>query len=193
MRRSANWPVMYRLFTALSLPEVAADALAQLQSGVDGARWVAPENFHLTLQFMGETDKHGLADIHSALQGVSAPAFDLTLSGCGFFGESKPRALWVGTAANPALGHLQAKVATALGRAGFPGEKRKFSPHVTLAYLNGAAPTAVASFAASHGLFSFGPFPVGEFHLYLSHLGGEGSHYEILDSYPLTRLSAAGS
>lgn len=178
---------MHRLFTALSLPEIAADALAQLQSGVDGARWVAPENFHLTLQFIGETDRHGLADVHSALQGVTAPAFDLALSGCGFFGESKPRALWVGAAANPALAHLQAKLATALGRAGFPGEKRKFIPHVTLAYLNGAAPAAVAAFAAGHGLFSFGPFPVAEFHLFQSHLGGEGSHYEILESYLLTR------
>ena len=179
---------MLRLFTALSLPEVAADALAQLQSGVDGARWIAPDSFHLTLQFIGETDKHGLADIHSALQGASAPSFSLTLSGCGFFGESKPRALWVGAAANPALAHLQAKLVTALARAGFAGEKRKFVPHVTLAYLSGAAPAAVASFAAGHGLFSFGPFPIGEFHLYQSHLGGEGSHYEILETYYLTRV-----
>lgn len=178
---------MYRLFTALALPEIASDALAQLQSGVDGARWIASDNFHLTLQFIGEVDRHGLADVNSALQGAAAPSFDLTLSGCGFFGESKPRALWVGVAANPALNHLQAKLVTALSRAGFPGEKRKFVPHVTLAYLNGAAPAAVASFAASHGLFSFGPFPVGEFHLYQSHLGGEGSHYEILESYYLTR------
>jgi 2'-5' RNA ligase len=178
---------MFRLFTALSLPEVAGDALSQLQSGVDGARWVASQNFHLTLQFIGEADRHGLEDVHSALRGLSAPAFDLSLSGCGFFGETKPRALWVGAAANPALVHLQNKVVTALARAGFPGEKRKFVPHVTLAYLNGAAPGAVAAFAASHGLFSFGPFPVGEFHLYQSHPGGEGSHYEILESYWLTR------
>lgn len=177
---------MHRLFTAVSLPEIAADALAQLQSGVDGARWTPAENFHLSLHFIGETDRHGLADIHSALQGVSAPAFDLTLSGCGFFGESRPRALWVGTAPNTGLTRLQSKVATALGRAGFSGEKRKFVPHVTLAYLNGAAPDAAASFSASHGLFSFGPFPVGEFHLFESHLGGEGSHYEIVESYFLT-------
>jgi 2'-5' RNA ligase len=176
---------MRRLFTALSLPEIAADSLSQLQSGVEGARWTPAENFHLTLQFIGETDRHGLIDAHSALQGVIAPGFEITLSGCGYFGDARPRALWVGVAACPGLMHLQSKVATALARAGFPGEKRKFSPHVTLAYLNGAAPAAAASFSASHGLYSFGPIAVREFHLYESLLGGEGSHYEILESYSL--------
>ncbi len=177
---------MHRLFAAIALPEIASDALTQLQSGLEGARWVPMENFHLTLQFIGETDRHGLADVHSALASVSAPGFDLALSGCGYFGDVKPRAVWVGVAPNPPLAHLQAKVAGALARAGFAGEKRKFAPHVTLGYLNGAAQGAVARHCAGHNLFSFGPFPVDEFHLYESHLGGEASHYEALETYPLS-------
>lgn len=176
---------MHRLFTALALPEIARDSLSQLQSGLDGARWLGEGSFHLTLQFIGETNRHGLEDVHFALQGVSAPGFDLTLTACGYFGDLKPRAVWVGVAPNPALVHLQAKVATAISRAGFKGEKRKFVPHVTLGYLNGASPGAAASYCASHGLYSFGPFPASEFHLFESHLGGEGSHYEILESYLL--------
>lgn len=179
---------MIRLFVALSLPEIAMDALSQLQSGVDGARWVPPENFHLTLQFIGEVDRHGLADAHSALTSVFAPSFPMTLSGCGFFGDVKPRALWAGVAASPPLIHLQSKVATALARAGFSGEKRKFAPHVTLAYLNGASQVAAAAYCAGHGLFSFGPFPVADFHLFESHTGGEASHYEILETFHLERL-----
>lgn len=176
---------MHRLFTAISLPEIAEDSLSQLQSGLDGARWAPEGNFHLTLQFIGDADRHGLADVHSALRGVVAPGFDVSLSACGYFGDLKPRAVWAGVAPNPGLHHLQAKVATALARAGFKGEKRKFVPHVTLAYLNGAAPAAVAAYCASHGLYAFGPFKVFDFHLYQSHLGGEGSHYEILETYPL--------
>ncbi|MBY0421530.1 MAG: RNA 2',3'-cyclic phosphodiesterase [Parvularculaceae bacterium] len=178
---------MLRLFVALALPELAADALSQLQSGLRGARWRAEESLHLTLQFIGETDRRGLEDVHSALAVLSEPAFDLTLSGCGFFGDRRPRALWCGTAPSPPLVHLQSKVATALQRAGHGGEKRKFAPHVTLAYLDGVAPEAAAAFSASHSLFSFGPFPVDEFHLYESHLGGEAAHYEILATYPLSR------
>jgi 2'-5' RNA ligase len=176
---------MHRLFTALSLPEIAEDSLSQLQSGLDGARWTQEGGFHLTLQFIGEVDRHGLEDVDSALRRVSAPGFDVTLSACGYFGDQKPRAVWAGVAPNPGLHHLQSKVATALARAGFKGEKRKFVPHVTLAYLNGAAPGAVAAYCASHGLYSFGPFRAAEYHLYQSHLGGEGSHYEILETYTL--------
>lgn len=176
---------MHRLFVALSLPEHVVDALGSLHSGMRGARWLREENFHLTLAFIGEADRHGLHEIASALAAVSAPEFDLRLSGCGFFGDKKPRALWVGAAPNPALAHLQSKVAVALNRAGFPIEKRKFTPHVTLAYLHGVAPETAAGFCAANGLFSAGPFPVSEFHLYESHLGSEAAHYEIVASYAL--------
>lgn len=182
---------MHRLFVAVSLPEVVADALTQLQSGLRGSRWIQPDNFHLTLAFIGEADRHGLSEIASALGSISAPSFDLRLKGCGFFGDRKPRALWVGADANPQLAHLQSKVDVVLKRAGFPLEKRKFTPHVTLAYLNGAAPESVAGFCAIHGLFSVGPFPVGEFHLFESHLGSEAAHYEIVESYALEELSEA--
>lgn len=177
---------MYRLFVALSLPEIVADALAQLQSGLPGARWVPDDNFHVTLQFIGAADRHGLAEIHSSLAGIGAPQFDLKLSGCGFFGDRKPRALWVGVEPAPGLLHLQSKVSTALSRAGFPAERRKFAPHVTIAYLNGVPQPAAASFAAMHNLFSLGPLPIAEFHLYESHTGGEASHYEILETYTLS-------
>lgn len=176
---------MYRLFVALSLPELATDALGQLQTGLRGARWRAEESLHLTLHFVGEADRHGLDEIHLALSGVEAPGFDLTLSGCGFFGDRKPRALWAGAAPSPPLAHLQAKVSTALARAGFAGDKRKFVPHVTLAYLDGVTQDGAAQFCAMHGLFAFGPFPVGEFHLFESYLGGDEAHYEIVATYPL--------
>jgi 2'-5' RNA ligase len=176
---------MYRLFVALSLPETVRDAVSQLQFGLPGARWRPEDSFHITLQFIGETDRHGLAEAHSALFSISAPAFDVRLGGCGFFGERKPRALWVGVASE-GIQHLQTKVATALSRAGFRPEARKFAPHVTIAYLNGVATSQVAAFCAMHGLFSCGPVPVDAFHLYESRLGGEASHYEILESYALS-------
>ncbi|MCA8888356.1 MAG: RNA 2',3'-cyclic phosphodiesterase [Parvularculaceae bacterium] len=177
---------MYRLFVALSLPEIVCDSLTQLQSGLLGARWTPDENMHLTLAFIGETDRHGLSEIDSALQSISARGFDLRLSGCDFFGDRKPRALWVGAAANPALSHVHAKVETALRRVGLDLERRKFTPHVTIAYLKGVSQNEAASFCAMHGLFTVGPFPVDAFHLYESRLGSEGAHYEILETYSLS-------
>ncbi|MEL7485659.1 MAG: RNA 2',3'-cyclic phosphodiesterase [Pseudomonadota bacterium] len=177
---------MQRVFVALDTPEIVADALSQLQFGLDGARWRSPEGFHLTLQFIGDVDRHLIADIALALDGVSAPTFSLTLAGCGVFGDKKPRSLWAGVAANDALDALQMKVESALRRTGAPLENRKFKPHVTLAYLKGVPSAAAETFCAMHGLFKCGPFPVTAFHLYESFLGGDEAHYEHLTTYPLS-------
>jgi len=177
---------MPRLFVALDIPEIVADALSTLQYGVDGARWRPLENFHLTLGFIGETDRHGLADAHQALAGIAAPAFEMRLAGLDFFGGKNPRTLWAGVGASPGLEHLQAKIEVALRRNGFDLEKRKFVPHVTLAYLKNVSRETIMQYCAGHGLFSCGPFPVKAYHLYSSQLGGEASHYEIEVSYSLS-------
>lgn len=177
---------MHRLFVALSLPEIVADGLTQLQSGVEGARWRPVENFHLTLVFIGEADRHGLTSAVDALSAIEAPAFELRLSGVGFFGDRQPRALWAGVERSPPLEHLQSKVEQTLRRAGFNLENRKYKPHVTLAYLKNVPQPIAAKYSAMHGLFSCGPFPVEEFHLYSSRLGGSASHYEIEASYSLS-------
>ncbi len=177
---------MHRLFVALAIPEVVGDALSQLQYGLDGARWRPPENFHLTLQFIGDVDRHGLDDVADALSGIAAPAFQLTLSGVGYFGERKPRSVWTGVEPCAGLTHLQSKVETALRRYGVSLENRKFKPHVTLAYLKGVPLEATMAYCSSHSMFSCGPFPAKAFHLYASHLGGDVSHYELLESYSLS-------
>jgi 2'-5' RNA ligase len=180
--------LMHRLFVAIEIPEPAADGLLDIQAGLRGARWTASENFHLTLAFIGETDRHGFRDAATVLGTIDAPSFEMRLNGCGFFGDRKPRALWVGVDAPSALVQLQARIASALRRGGFDVEKRKFAPHVTFAWLAGAARDDVARFCAGHGLFSAGPFAVEAFHLYESRLGAEGAHYEIAQTYPLAPI-----
>ena len=177
---------MHRLFVALEIPEIVADALTVLQSGVDGARWRPAENFHLTLAFIGEADRHGFSAAIDALSAINAPPFELRLSGVGFFGDKQPRALWAGIEPSDALDHLQAKTEQALRRSGFNLEKRKFKPHVTLAYLRSVSQDAAMRYSAQHGLFSCGPFPVEAFHLYSSELGNHASVYSIEASYALS-------
>ncbi len=177
---------MPRLFVALSVPDSIADALSTLQNGVEGARWRPIENFHLTLAFIGEVDRHGMNAAVEALSHIDAPAFDMRLTGIGSFGDRKPRALWAGVENEAGLTHLQSKVEIALRRAEFDLENRKFTPHVTLAYLKGARRDDVSRYCAVNGIFSSAPFSVTEFHLFSSRLGGEASHYEIEASYSLS-------
>ena len=56
-----------RLFVAIPLPEDIGDGLSRICAGVPGAKWVAPENLHITLRFIGEVDGGAFHDIAAAL------------------------------------------------------------------------------------------------------------------------------
>lgn len=176
---------MIRLFVAIALPEHVTSQLARLQGGVPGARWTETEKMHLTVRFIGEVDGRDADAIDDALASIRAPAFTLELMGVGSFGGKSPRALWAGVRDNPALIHLQRKVESALQRVGVPDETRKFTPHVTLARLNGAPKGKIMDFLADHALFASGPFPVARFTLFSSELRPGGSLYRAEREYPL--------
>ena len=90
---------MIRLFVGLALPEDVTRRLALLGGGIPGARWMDEEQLHMTLRFIGEVDGAQFDDIRLALSAVQSPAFPLTLSGMGHFGDGrKLRALWAGVA-----------------------------------------------------------------------------------------------
>ena len=176
---------MRRIFVGLALPEDVRDRIAMIQTGLPGARWVKHESLHLTLAFIGETPEHLIEDAHSALSVIRAPCFDLRLSGVGQFGDAKPRAVWIGVEKCDALVTLQGRVETALRRAGLDISARKFMPHVTIGRLKTTPPDRVGRYIQRFGLFSAGPVPVREFHLFESHLLSDGGVYEALADYEL--------
>src|SRR5712692_8548467 len=126
---------MLRLFVGIGFPPELKLLLSLLCSGVPGAKWVDPGNFHLTLRFIGETAEDVAADIDNALSRLQARRFTLQIAGTGAFGGDKPRSLWVGVERSPDLVALRYKIEQALIRAGLPPELRKYAPHVTLARL----------------------------------------------------------
>jgi 2'-5' RNA ligase len=169
---------MIRLFVALALPAALKAQLALLAGGIPGARWVPPENYHLTLRFIGEVESWRAQEVDDALAGIRAPGFELSLRGLGTFEKGgRISALWVGAEKNEGLAFLQAKVETALQRAGFEPERRRFAPHVTLARTERAAPEKLIGFVQAHNLFRAPPVPVEHFTLYSSHLGKEQALY----------------
>lgn len=169
---------MIRLFVGLELPPSARIRLAAFRGGIPGARWVEPENFHITLRFIGEVDESQATDIDDALMALRAPSFFVELEGAGIFGQGrKARSLWVGVARNPALLHLRDKVESTLVRIGLAPDARKFSPHVTLARLKDAPASRLESFLADRALFRDGPFLVKSFVLFSSLLTQNGAHY----------------
>lgn len=177
---------MLRLFAALPLPEAVTDRLAALQRGLEG-RLVAPEAMHVTLAFFGEIDEAQAEDLHSTLSRVSAPAFALWLDGAGCFGGDRPDLIYAAIRPDPALAHLQGKVAQAGRLAGLAIPARRYVPHVTLArYAPGKLAAAQAArLVAARTAFLAGPVAVKGFVLYRSDLGRGGPRYTVLAEYPL--------
>lgn len=177
---------MLRLFVALELPQAVRDRLAMLQGGVPAARWVRPDNLHLTLRFIGEVDSGVAQDIDTALGRVHAPAFAIAIDGVGSFGTPKrPRALWAGMQPCPPLQFLHDKVDRAVVAAGLAPDDRKFRAHVTLARFKESPGPRLARWLGDNAMLRIGPIAVGHFVLYQSHLAGEGAIYQPLAHYPL--------
>ena len=167
-----------RVFVGLEIPSAIRARLAGLQAGVPGARWVRPDNLHLTLLFLGELDGAALGDLDQMLASVIAAPFDLSVSGVGQFGGRRgSRAVWAGVAPSPELEQLQARVASAVARAGIAAETRRFVPHVTLAWLRSAPDERVARFLSDNAMLQAGPWEVRRMVLYSSHAGPDGNDY----------------
>ncbi len=169
---------MRRLFVALAMPDAVRARLSEMLCGIPGARWVNPENLHLTLRFIGEVDGGAAEEIADSLSRLQAPAFDLTLEGLGHFeSRGRLRALWVGVRPEPALTALQRKVENAVVAAGLPPESRKFKPHVTLARFSGTPLIEAGRYVEANAAIRLAPFPVTEVVLFESRLGRGGPAY----------------
>jgi 2'-5' RNA ligase len=177
-----------RLFVGLDLPRELRQRVAALSGGgIQGARWVPPENYHVTLRFIGETPRHMAEEIDHALAAIKVRGFPLSLAGVGTFAKGgRGNSLWVRVERNPQLEHLQSKIETALQRCGLEPERRRFQPHLTLARLDNAANSKLASFVQAHNLFRAEPMPVEHFTLFSSLLGKDKPVYTAEVEYALT-------
>jgi 2'-5' RNA ligase len=169
---------MIRLFVALALPALVKTQLSALAGGIPGARWVPPENYHLTLRFIGEIESWRAEEVDTALAAIRAPRFDLALAGVGTFEKGgRIQSLYVPAERSEGLSRLQAKVETALQRIGLEPERRRFTPHVTLARTDKADTFKLVSFVQTHALLRLPPVAVEHFTLFSSRLGKEAAHY----------------
>lgn len=131
-----------RTFVCVSPDAVCVAALSTYMSelracaGYEDYKWVAPENAHITLRFLGETEPAAAQKMDSNLARLGGiRPFEIRVAGAGGFPDlAFPRAIWLGVRVGaPALEKLALKVEQAAKSAGFPPEKRRFKAHLTLA------------------------------------------------------------
>ena len=184
-----------RLFVALEIPSAVRNHLAALigelrkaeaDASKDRARWVRPENLHVTLKFIGHVDGGNADSIRAVLGQVRSDSpVTIEFRGLGFFpGEKRPRVLWVGTINSPNLPGLASDIDKRLEPLGVPRETREFTPHLTLARFDPPGISEKLRAEVQRNLnLELGTLRSSEFHLFESKTKPSGAEYTILQSF----------
>jgi RNA 2',3'-cyclic 3'-phosphodiesterase len=179
---------MTRLFSAIRVPAPVEDWLSDLEQEMPGATWIDPDDYHLTVRFFGDVDRHVRADLVAGLEATFLPAFRIQIKGLAVFGGDRPRALVADIEPSAALTELHRAHERIAQSAGLEPEHRKFSPHITLARLNGTLPETVARFIQSLTPASLPSFAAEEVELMSARPGSGGGPYIMEEAF---RLSGA--
>jgi 2'-5' RNA ligase len=176
---------MPRLFTALEIPADVKAAISSVRGGLPRARWIDPENYHVTLRFIGDVDDTIAQEAAFILRHVRREAFEIKLDTLSSFGGHRPRAIVALVTQTPALMEMQAEHERLLRRIGLEPEGRKYTPHVTVARLRDTSSYQVADYLSARGHFRVPLFEVPRFVLYSSRDSVGGGPYVVEADYPL--------
>lgn len=172
-------PLPVRLFLALDLPDSLRDALAALRSEIPGARWVPPENLHVTLHFLGDAAPDRATALAADVQTLAFSPVPLVPDGLDVFPNlRRPNVLVVRLETNAAFSALHAEAAALVRRHGFVPEARPFRPHATVARLKRPDLAALRAFAESP--VSLPSATATRVTLYESRLTARGAQYQRL-------------
>ncbi|MBI3581264.1 MAG: RNA 2',3'-cyclic phosphodiesterase [Nitrospinae bacterium] len=192
MNKEKLGPHGLRLFVAVDVDEKCREAVARLVGALKtcgaGVKWVAADNLHYTLKFLGETELDP-GKIAGALKTVRPGKFDLELRGVGCFPNAKaPRVVYVGAGAGgESLKLLAEAVETSLEPLGFEREKRGFTSHLTIGRVKipGKVSLKLAEKMNGQEGAIFGKFSVDRFFLMKSDLRSGGPVYSRMAEFQL--------
>ncbi|MEM9207248.1 MAG: RNA 2',3'-cyclic phosphodiesterase [Pseudomonadota bacterium] len=176
---------MPRLFVGFPVADQTVEAIVGLQSGLENARWVAPNDFHVTLRFIGNVDGDVAADIDEALAEITASPVSIQPSGLGAFGKDKPRSVHAMVAHDPALMTLRSRIERAIQESGLAPERRKFQPHITVARLGRTPAPSVTEWLSDRGGDALPGYTAHTIALYSANSSRGGGPYRIEATVPL--------
>lgn len=138
---------MKRLFIAIPVSERSKE---QIISGLLSnnyvktlpVRWSKPQNLHLTLQFLGETEEKRISELRQIINRIQPPQCheELLFSNIGAFPDTEaPKVVWLGINKNEYLLELQQYISDELIKNRFSFDRKKFRAHLTLGRVKGMA------------------------------------------------------
>jgi RNA 2',3'-cyclic 3'-phosphodiesterase len=191
---------LIRTFIAIELEKMQHRALRDVQTrlirerAAREVRWVAPDNIHLTLKFLGDVDAALMPTLQQTVADACAGTapFTLSITGAGAFPNTRrPNVVWVGVGgAVERAAELAQKIDEACAALGFAREERPFSPHLTLGRVKRDARPSdrqfIGEMIANAQIGNLGELPVERVSVMKSELHPGGSAYTRLAEIRLT-------
>jgi 2'-5' RNA ligase len=182
-----------RIFVAIVIPQSVRRALLRIvepkMKEFPFLKWVEPENWHITLRFLGETDEPMVEKVKRSLKnGVSSyRPFEVEFGEFGTFPpRGKLRVFWLGLRrGGEEMIKLAGIIEEKMVSLGFPREERGFTPHMTLARARRGERRQVSLEDIGLKETKLPPFWVREVVLMESKLRPEGPIYREVESFKL--------
>jgi 2'-5' RNA ligase len=183
-----------RLFMAIDIPTEVTEKIVPLRKVLADTKadvaWVSPDNFHVTVKFLGEVDESLIPEITARMNRAAAevPMFDLEVEGLDRLPEKGQTRVIISRILSPdqRLTKLHRLLDSAIGGMGLPMDTRVLVPHLTLGRVrSNHGINRLIRLLEKHDLDFFGAFPVPEVVLYHSAVTPTGSRYTVLHRAPL--------
>jgi 2'-5' RNA ligase len=186
---------LLRVFIAVKVDEASLVArVKQLQEDLERAglkaKFVEPENLHITLRFVGEIPAEKVEALRQKLREVRYKRFSMLVRGVGAFPSiSHPRVIWLGVDEGSAelsqLASLVSHVVDSLKLGSQQGSEESFTPHLTIARLKAPPPPEARRIMENLAEAVFGRQDVDAFYLFKSDLTPRGPIYTVIERYVL--------
>jgi 2'-5' RNA ligase len=190
--------MMLRTFIALEIPPEIQNAIASSTTSLRNSlpkpvvRWVAKQNLHVTLKFLGDVSPANLDQLVETLRHESArhAGFSMPVGRLGAFPSSRrARIIWIGLGTSAALDALQRGVEAAAGQLGYAREDRPFSPHLTIGRVGQGISASdnqrIRTVLDATPVDQLGTVDVQAIHIFKSDLQPGEPVYTLLHSLPL--------
>ncbi|RLE14530.1 RNA 2',3'-cyclic phosphodiesterase [Candidatus Aerophobetes bacterium] len=183
-----------RVFIAVELPEAVKKEIARIQNKIMNTpgriRWVKPSSLHITLKFLGEIEKEKLNRVFEVTQKIADKfkPFFFEIKGVGIFPETgSPRIIWIGIEkGHLELGRMAKELEDRLFEQGFPRERKKWTPHITLGRVKRLNNQEIIRKLINQEKQTTGGWVKAEtISLMQSHLTPQGAIYTPLERFPL--------
>lgn len=184
-----------RCFIAIEIPETIRISIGDIidslkKSGAD-VKWVAQENIHITLQFLGDTEESLVPSIKGALDKILSTysPFYIKICNAGCFpDERRPRVIWVGMEESQSFLNIYKDISDEMTRFGYLKEKRGFTPHATIGRVKSQMNTGELTKRLSEvRAIQLPDFQVQNITLMKSELKPSGAKYFSLAEIPIGR------